>query len=150
MGLTDEDELRASLAAFRARFGDEHPFALEKMAVTPGVELLLGCRWDERFGPLLVVGMGGLLAELFRDVRAALAPLEDSKARRLLEGLRGAALFGPLRGRAAVDLTAAAGAAAALSRFAAAHPEVAAAEINPLLVTPQGAIGLDARLVRRD
>lgn len=150
LGLTDEDELRASLAAFRARFGDEHPFALEKMAVTPGVELLLGCRWDERFGPLLVVGMGGLLAELFRDVRAALAPLEDSKARRLLEGLRGAALFGPLRGRAAVDLTAAAGAAAALSRFAAAHPEVAAAEINPLLVTPQGAIGLDARLVRRD
>ncbi len=112
-----------------------------------GVELIVGCRWDARFGPLLLVGMGGLFTELFADVRAALAPVDEDVAARLIGELRGAALLRGLRGRPPLDIEAAARAAAALSRFAAAHPEVESAEINPLLVLPRGALGLDARLV---
>jgi acyl-CoA synthetase (NDP forming) len=149
--LADETGLLAALARFRERFGEAAPFALERMApLTDGVELILGCRRDDRFGPLLVLGIGGVFAELFKDVRAALAPVNEATAARLLGELRGAALFGGVRGRPPLDLAAVARAAAALSRFAAAHPEVAAAEVNPLLVTPDGAFGLDARLVLED
>jgi acyl-CoA synthetase (NDP forming) len=149
--LLDTASLAQAFARFRERFGSAAPFAVEAMApLADGVELIIGCRWDARFGPLLLVGMGGVLTELFADVRAALAPVSEDGAARLIQELRGAALLGGVRGRPALDVAAGARAAAALSLFAAAHPEVESAEINPLLVRPQGALGLDARLVVRE
>ena len=112
-----------------------------------GVELIVGCRRDPRFGPLLLVGLGGIYAELLRDVAVALAPVGVEEAEALLHSLRGAPLLLGARGREQLDLRAAAEAASALSGFAAAHPEVAEVEVNPLLVLPDGAVGLDARLV---
>jgi len=68
---------------------------------------------------------------------------------RLLRALRGAPLLLGARGRPPMDMAAAARAAAILSRFAAAHPEVAEVEMNPLLVTSSGAVALDARMILR-
>jgi hypothetical protein len=65
----------------------------------------------------------------------------------MLENLRAAALLRGVRGRPPVDLAAAAQAIAAITEIATAHPEIAELEINPLLVTPEGALGLDARIV---
>ena len=122
--------------------------SVERMAPREqGVELIVGCRQDARFGPVVLVGLGGIYAEVLRDVAVALAPVDHARARRLLEGLRGAALLQGARGRAPLALAAAAEVAAALSRFAAAHPEVTEVELNPLLVTPDAAVALDARLV---
>jgi succinyl-CoA synthetase beta subunit len=123
-------------------------YSVETMVPTDGgVELIVGARRDPRFGPLVLVGLGGIYAELLRDVRVALAPASADELEELLLSLRGAGVLTGARGRAAVDVRAAAEAAAALSRVAAAHPEIAEIEINPLLVTPSGAIGLDARIV---
>jgi succinyl-CoA synthetase beta subunit len=115
-----------------------------------GTELLLGCRRDPVAGPLALVGAGGVLAEVLRDIRVALAPVDRAGARELLRGLRAAALLDGVRGRPALDADAAAEALAVLSRFSAAHPEFAAVEINPLLVLPRGALALDARIVLHD
>jgi hypothetical protein len=112
-----------------------------------GAELIVGCRRDPRFGPLVLVGLGGIHAELMRDVAVALAPAAAGELAELLLSLRGAAVLKGARGRPPLDVRAAAEAAAALSRVAAAHPEIAEIEINPLLVTPDGALGLDARIV---
>jgi acyl-CoA synthetase (NDP forming) len=123
-------------------------FSVERMApVAAGVELLIGARWDARFGPIALAGLGGVYAEALNDVAVALAPLEPDEAERLLLSLRAAPLLRGARGRAPVDLGAAAGALAALSRVAAAHPEIAELEVNPLLALPDGAVGLDARIV---
>lgn len=124
-------------------------FSVEQMAdLTSGVELIVGARWDPRFGPTVLVGMGGTATEVLRDVQVALAPVDDAEAARMLKRLRTAALLGEHRGRPAVDLAAAARAVARLSQYAAAHPEIAELEINPLLVTPSGATALDARIVK--
>ncbi len=149
LGLADAEVLAAAVDDLRERLGaGAEDLALERMApLAEGVELILGCRWDERFGPLLTLGFGGLFTELLADTRTALAPVDEETAERLLLELRGASLLRGARGRPPLDVGAAAAAAAALSRFAAAHPEVAAVEVNPLLVLPQGAVGLDARLV---
>ena len=113
-----------------------------------GVELIVGARRDPRFGPLVLVGLGGIYAELLRDVRRrARTGARPDELEELLLSLRGAGVLTGARGRAPVDVRAAAEAAAALSRVAAAHPEIAEIEINPLLVTPSGAVGLDARIV---
>jgi succinyl-CoA synthetase beta subunit len=115
--------------------------------VADGVEVIVGCRQDPRFGPVVLVGLGGVYTEILKDAAVALAPVEADQAERLLASLRGASLLYGARGRPRLDVGAAARVAAALSRFAAAHPEVAEVEVNPLLVTPTAAVALDARIV---
>ncbi len=147
LGLTSRGELEAAFADMERRLRPPG-YAVEAMAdVSGGVELIVGCRRDPRFGPLLLVGLGGIYAELLRDVAVALAPAGADEIEQLLLSLRGAGVLTGARGRSPLDVRAAAEAAAALSRVAAAHPEIAEIEVNPLLVTPSGALGLDARIV---
>jgi acyl-CoA synthetase (NDP forming) len=143
LGLRDERELEAALDNLTAESCSVE--AAEDVAA--GFELLVGARRDPRFGPLLVVGAGGIHTETLRDVAVALAPVDEDAAENLLRSLASAPLLAGARGRPPLDLAAAARAAAALSRFAAAHPEVAEVEVNPLLVRADGAVGLDARIV---
>jgi len=147
LGLADDAAVLAAATDMHERLAPEG-FSVETLVdTTGGVELIVGCRRDPRFGPLVLVGLGGVYAELLRDVRLALAPAGADELEALFLSLRGAGVLTGARGRAAADVRAAAEAAAALSRVAAAHPEIAEIEINPLLVTPAGAVGLDARIV---
>jgi len=147
VGLEDGAALSAAFAAMDARLAAA-AYAVERMVDAPAaVELIAGCRVDPRFGPILLVGLGGILAEVLRDTAVALAPATAGEVEGLLRGLRGAALLTGVRGRPPLALGAAAEAAAALSRVAAAHPELSELEVNPLLVTPDAALALDARAV---
>jgi acetate---CoA ligase (ADP-forming) len=147
LGIDDPAALRAAIADLGRRLAPA-AFSVERMApVAEGVELLIGARRDPRFGPVALAGLGGVYAEALDDVAVALAPLDQAGAERLLLTLRGAPLLRGARGRPPVDLAAAAAALAALSRVAAAHPEIAELEVNPLLGRPDGALGLDARIV---
>ncbi len=114
-----------------------------------GVEVIVGSRLDPRFGPVLMVGLGGILTEVLDDVAFALGPVSTATAAELLLSLRGAPLLTGTRGRPPVDLDALAALVARVSAVAAAHPELAELEINPVLATPQGAVGLDARAIAR-
>jgi acyl-CoA synthetase (NDP forming) len=145
LGLGDEESLRSALARLSAA-----SYSVEAAEDTAaGLELLVGARWDARFGPVVVVGAGGVYTELLADTAVALAPVDAAQAERLLRSLRCAPLLDGARGGASLDVGAAAAAIAALSRFAAAHPELAELEVNPLLVRRHGAVGLDARLISR-
>jgi acyl-CoA synthetase (NDP forming) len=144
LGLQDASAVSAALAAMPAAEG----YAVERMvSAAASVELIVGSRRDPRFGPLLLVGLGGIFAEIMRDTAVALAPAAAEEVEELLLGLRGAPLLTGARGRPALAVRAAAEAAAALSRVAAEHPELGELEVNPLLVTTEGAIGLDAHAV---
>lgn len=150
VGLDDEPSLNAAFADIRRRL-DPPEYSVEATApLAEGLELIVGARRDARFGPVLMVGVGGLYAEIIRDVAVALAPATAETVAELLRALRVAPLFAGARGRPPLDLEAAAAAAAALSQVAAEHPEIAEIEINPLLVVPDGCLGLDARIVKGD
>jgi acyl-CoA synthetase (NDP forming) len=150
VGLADADALAAAWSDMEGRLSPPE-YSVEAMApLADGIELIVGARRDPRFGPVALVGLGGIYAELLGDVGVALAPLDRGEAVRLLESLQGAALLKGARGRAAVDIGAAADAAVALSRLAAARPDIAEIEVNPLLVTPEGALALDARIIPAD
>ena len=147
VGIADSRELEAAARGMHERLAPPE-FSVERMApLGDGVELIVGARQDARFGPIALVGLGGIYAETFEDVAIGLAPLDPQEAERLLRSLRGAALLGPVRGRPALDVAAAGHAAAALSLLAAARPDIAEIEINPLLATPDGALALDARII---
>ncbi|MEP6892678.1 MAG: acetate--CoA ligase family protein, partial [Gaiellaceae bacterium] len=147
LGLADAVALQDAHARMEAALSPEG-YAVERMVQSAGaVELIVGCRRDPRFGPLVLVGLGGVYAEVLQDVAVTLAPAEPDELEELILSLRGASLLTGARGRAPVDVPAVARAAAALSRLAATCPEIAEVEVNPLLATPDGAIGLDARVV---
>jgi succinyl-CoA synthetase beta subunit len=121
---------------------------VEQMADTSNaVELIVGVRRDPRFGPVAVVGIGGLLTEVIEDVVTALAPVDAASAKQMLRTLRAASVLDGVRGKSAVDIESAAEQIAAITRFACRHPELAEVEVNPLLATPSGAIALDARSI---
>jgi len=147
LGISGPAELDAAYASIAERFGQE--CSLERME-SGGLELIVGTRWDPRFGPLLLVGLGGVYAEVLQDVAVALAPVDVDAAEELLRTLRGAPLLVGARGRPRLDLRAAAQAASELSHLAAALPQIRELEVNPLLVKDEGAVALDARVVLRD
>jgi acyl-CoA synthetase (NDP forming) len=147
VGIHDERRLREALERMDTALAPP-AYSVEQMApLSDGVELIVGVKRDPRFGPIMLVGAGGLYAEIVKDVAVALAPASAEGAEALLLALRVAPLLDGARGRQPVDVAGAARAAAALSRVAAEHPEIAEIEINPLLVTHEGALGLDARIV---
>ena len=150
VGLADPHELAEAFTRMEDALAPPR-YSVERLApLSEGIELIVGAKRDPRFGPVLLVGAGGLYAEVVADVAVALAPASEAAAEALLRSLRIAPLLDGAHGRAPVDVRAAARAAAALSRIAAEHPEIAEVEVNPLLVTPDGALGLDARIVLVD
>ncbi len=127
-----------------------HRLSVEQMVQAGDcVELIVGARQDARFGTVVLVGAGGVQAEILGDSAIGLGPVDQEGARALLRRLAVAPLFDGFRGKPALDLEAAARLVVAVSRAAdAARDEVAELEINPVLVTPTGAIALDAHLAR--
>lgn len=148
LGIGGDAALQSAYAELERRLAPDS-YSVERMApLAQGLELLIGCRWDARFGPVALVGSGGVYAEIIGDIAVGLAPVSVSEAQAMLRSLRAAPLLEGARGRPALDVAGAARALADLSLSAASHPELAEIEINPLLVTPDGAIGLDARFAR--
>jgi acetate---CoA ligase (ADP-forming) len=142
--------VRAAHAAMDVRL-HAPAYCVERMADTrDAVELIAGVRRDPRFGPVALLGLGGVFAEVLGDVAFALAPVDAAAALAMLDRLAGAPLLHGARGRPPVDLDAVAAAVAALTTLAAAHPEIAALEVNPLLARPDGCEALDARIVLAD
>ena len=152
-GLRSDDELRmearAMLERARAAGGPLLGLLVQEM-LRPIAELLVGGRVDPDFGPIIVVGGGGMLVELYKDAAVRLAPVSDEAAREMIRETRAATLLGGWRGRPAGDAAAAAHAVARLSEFVADfRDEIAEVEINPLAVLERGVTALDCLIVPR-
>lgn len=144
VGLPDATAAADAFAEMHGRLGDGD-YVLEEMDRRPDVvELIVGARRDPAFGPLVVVGLGGVQAELYQDVRLGLGPVTEQEALAMLRSLRAHAVLQGWRGRPGVDVESAARVVAALSRLLAERPEVLEAEINPLRVGVDGAVAVDA------
>jgi acyl-CoA synthetase (NDP forming) len=115
-----------------------------------GVEMILGVQNDAVFGPVVMLGLGGIFVEVLRDVTFRIAPFGIEEARAMIAELRGAAILKGARGQPPADLAALAETLSRLSLFAAAHRgRLASIDINPLLVRSegQGVAALDALIL---
>ncbi|QDV23635.1 acetate--CoA ligase alpha subunit [Aureliella helgolandensis] len=122
--------------------------SVQHMLIAPnGRELIVGAKRDPVFGTVLMVGAGGTNAELFRDLALELPPLSEHLARRMLQSLQAWPLLEGYRGRPGVNLERLIEVLMRLSYLVADYPEIIELDVNPLLVTPEDAIALDARIV---
>ncbi len=143
LGLASSDAVRGAAADLLALAAGA---AVLVQRQHQGLELLVGGIRDPEFGAMIVAGFGGVLVEAQRDVQLAVAPVGAGQAMAMLRALRGAALFGGLRGRAPVDLDAAAALVAAVSELIAGDPRIAELDLNPVLATAAGCVAVDWRI----
>ena len=110
---------------------------IEQMA-EKGVEVILGCNRDAKFGPLMMFGLGGTLVELLKDVSFRLAPMWDTSADRMIREIKSFKVLDGYRGAPKCDLAAVKDTLLRLSAMVCDHPEIAECDINPLIVHAEG------------
>ncbi|HSV57408.1 MAG TPA: acetate--CoA ligase family protein [Variovorax sp.] len=155
LNVRSEEQVRRAFDDIIASARKHCPGArLDGVLVAPmvgeGVECILGVHSDPVFGPVVTVGLGGVLVEVLRDVSFRLAPFDRATAREMIDSLKGAAVLHGARGKPPCDVDALADALVKLSQFAAAAgPALASVDINPLLVLPagRGVMAVDAVVV---
>ena len=145
LGLSSRDEAGAAAADLlaAARPEDGEVGLLVSTMVHGNRELIAGLVRDEQFGPCVMLGLGGILAEAVADVAFRLAPLEHGDALDLIDDLGAQSLLGEFRGEPAVDREALADTLMALSRIAA-DPDIQSVDLNPLIVVEGRPVAVDA------
>ncbi len=142
VGLAGSDDVSRAYRDLAARLG---PDVVVAQMAPPGVEVALGIVHDATFGPLVLVAAGGVLVEMLEDRRLALPPLDRAAAHRLLDGLKIRRLLEGARGRPAADVDALAGALVRMSVLATDLGEyLSAVDVNPVIVSPEGCVAVDA------
>ena len=130
------------LAAATPEDGEVHLLVAPMLRATR--ELIAGLHHDDQFGMTVMLGVGGILAEAVADVAFRLVPITRTDAEEMIDDLATQALLGPFRGEPAVDRDAVADVLLGLSRAATEHADLAAADLNPLLIVDGLPIAVDA------
>ena len=120
-------------------------FVVQRMA-PEGVEMLVGVAHDRLFGPVVACGAGGVTAEVMKDVAVRITPLTDLDARAMVRALRSYPLLEGFRGAPAADVASLEEVLLRVGALVEAHPEVAEMDLNPVVVSPAGALIVDARI----
>ena len=145
LDLRDAEELTRAYRYLAGRCG---PRVLLAPMVGPGVEMILGAKRDPQFGPIVLLGFGGVQAELLGDVAFALPPFTADWAERCLAGLKLRPLLGGVRGAPPASVAAFCNAASRFSAIVhALRDSIAEIDINPLIVDTQRCVAVDALLV---
>ncbi len=148
LNLTDYAELLAAYEELDEQLG---PRALVAPMLNTGVEMILGAKLDPQFGPVVMLGFGGIHAELIKDVCFALPPFDAAHARRMLDTLKMRPLLDGIRGAPACDIDAFCIMAASFSAMVTALAEqLQEIDINPVIVTDTTCIAVDALVVSRN
>jgi len=153
IGLGDADSLRAAYERITFRAAQAAPEAridgvIVQQMGSGTVEMVIGLRRDPGFGPVVMVGMGGILIEVQKDVVFNRAPVTETEAARMLEKLKGKVMLDGVRGAPAVDRKALCQMISAVSRFGAASADwLEELDLNPVLAGPDGVIAVDCLLI---
>ncbi|MCH8228046.1 MAG: acetate--CoA ligase family protein [Proteobacteria bacterium] len=148
LNLANETMLKAAYAELAHRLGSQ--VVVSPMVKSQGIELVLGLVHDEQFGPLVMLGFGGVKVEVLKDVAYALPPFNPATARRMLDKLAQRPLLDVLRNRPALDIDAFCDMAGQFSLMAAKlAPVIEEIDVNPVIVSPHGCLALDALVVGR-
>ena len=153
LNLEDEDAVRIAFQAIQSSVtshvgaGAFLGVTVQPMVRLDGYELILGSSVDPQFGPVILFGSGGQLVEVYRDRALALPPLNTTLAQRLMEQTRVFEALKGVRGRAAVNMELLEQILVRFSCLVVEQRRIKELDINPLLVSPSGISGLDARIV---
>ena len=153
LGVEDSVGVNAATESIRRRIAVDNPdatvegFLLQRME-SGLAEVLLGYRVDSLVGPTVVLGMGGVLAEIYKDASLRLAPVGLTEAHEMIEEVSGLAMINGYRSMPKGDLDGLADAIVAISKLALVEgPTVVEAEVNPVIVKHDSIVGVDGLVI---
>lgn len=155
LGLATPEQVRTAYAEVMANAGKVSPApringVLVQPMVPQGLEIMVGARIDPQFGPLVVVGLGGIFVELLKDTAVRPAPVGQAEALDMLQSLKGRAALAGFRGTEPVDQQRLADVIARISEFAARQAErLGELDVNPLICAGERIVAVDALVVKR-
>ncbi|MCU1462734.1 MAG: pimeloyl-CoA synthetase [Acidimicrobiales bacterium] len=150
VGLTSAKQVRAAFDELVEKAPGADGVIVSEL-IGDGVECVVGMTHDELFGPVVMVGLGGVFVEVLHDVAFRVPPFDKAEARRMVEELKGLPLLLGARGRPKADVGALVDVIMKVQRLAVdLSADVAELDINPLVVRPKGAVALDALIVPKE
>ena len=143
VGLKNDNEVRAAFKeisnnAKKYKANAQIKGVLVQEMITSAKEIILGSKTDPLFGPLIMVGLGGIYVEILKDVVFRLAPIDEHEAEKMVESIRTIKLLKGIRGEPPSDLAAVVDCLQRLSQLIIDFPEIGEFDINPLLVLERG------------
>jgi hypothetical protein len=146
LSLTGEEAVRQAYEEMAERFPDQLTGALVQPMAEAGVELLAGISHDDVFGPMVVLGLGGIETDVFAERAARLTPLTDTDVTEMLTSTKLGPLLAPHRGRPGVDQRALMELLGRISQLADDLPQLVEADLNPVIGRPDGFTVVDVRI----
>ncbi len=146
LGLRTPEQVRRAYREMAARLGPAMRGAIVQAMAAEGVEMIVGGVAHETFGPLIMVGLGGVTTELLADRAFRVPPIDRAEAARMIGELRCAPLLHGYRGRPEADVGALADLVVRVGRLMDDQPDIAELDLNPVIVTPDGVAAVDARV----
>ena len=146
LNLESDEDVREAYRDILSCFKDKKVFgvAVQEMAAV-GIEAIVGVARDESFGPVLMFGLGGVFAEILKDVTFRVLPITGDSVSEMIEEIKGYSLLKGYRGRS-VDVEALKELLLRVSDLAVMHPEIRELDLNPVLLYPAGYLVADARM----
>lgn len=150
LGVSSAADVRRTYADLATAPGADGVMISEMVDTADGVECVVGVSQDELFGPTVMFGLGGVFVEVLQDVTFRVPPFGRDEARRMVREVKGFPLLAGARGRARADVNALVDVIMKVQRLAVDHAgSLAELDVNPLVVSPKGAVALDALVVVR-
>ncbi|MFV2071971.1 MAG: acetate--CoA ligase family protein [Thermoanaerobaculales bacterium] len=146
LGIRDRAALEKSFAELRNRFADKDAAFIVQEQKPPGREIIIGAAESAGLGHLVMFGLGGIFVEVMKDVAFALAPLGRPEARTLMREIKGYPILEGVRGESPVDIGALEDLLLRVSLLVSNHPQITELDLNPVLVSSEGACAVDVRL----
>jgi len=146
LNIKDREALAKAYSNLTERFAGKRATFIVQEQKPAGCEVIIGATEAEGLGHLVMFGLGGVFVEVMRDVAFAVAPLSRPEARTLMRGIKGFPILEGVRGEPGADLDAIEDLLLRVSRMVADNPSITELDLNPILVTPDGACAVDIRL----
>ncbi|RME25965.1 MAG: hypothetical protein D6806_06980 [Deltaproteobacteria bacterium] len=152
LNLQDEQQVRLAFEEIHRNVETARPDArIEGVLVSPMVrgivEVIIGTKIDEQFGPVMVFGIGGIMVEVLQDVSYRVLPLSAHSAKKMIEEIRSVKLLNGFRGEPPADKKALQRLLLSVAALAEAYPQIQEMDFNPVLLHEQGLTVLDARII---
>ncbi len=152
LDLSTADEILDAYEAIMESAGKYNPEAvIEGILVEPmmkeGLEVIVGTKQDDQFGPVIMFGIGGIMVEVLHDVVFRVLPISERSARRMIDEIRSVKLLNGYRGRPAVDKKALKELLLTVSEIVGSYDEIQEIDLNPVILYEEGLSVADARII---
>ena len=152
MNIEDDRQLAAAYNSLMTEIKQNNPAAaiegvLIQEYILGGIELLLGCKRDPSFGPVLAFGAGGIYTEILDDVSLGIPPLTREETKEMISRTKISKILSGARGQKAADMEKLVDCLQNLAKLATENPQIREIDLNPLLAFPDRVVAVDARII---